>query len=95
MRFGPLSLTADNAESRRSLTGGKMSVLEKLEKTVYLSYVLKVLGVAGFVVTYLNAWGSLSFLHKLGFGLSAAAFFVGLRFASIYRKDVVVVPKKD
>jgi hypothetical protein len=31
------------------------SLLEKLTQTVYLDRVLKIAGVAGFVITYLNA----------------------------------------
>ena len=39
-------------------------VLEKLTQTVYLDYLLKILGVAGFVITYLNAWRSMSLDRK-------------------------------
>jgi hypothetical protein len=35
------------------------SLLEKLTQTVYLDRVLKIAGVAGFVITYLNAWRSM------------------------------------
>jgi hypothetical protein len=56
------------------------SLLEKLTQTVYLDRVLKVLGVAGFLVTYLNAWRSMGFGLNLGFVFSAAA-----RFTKIYR----------
>ena len=35
------------------------SLLEKLTQTVYLDRLLKVAGVAGFVLTYLNAWRSM------------------------------------
>ena len=61
------------------------SLLEKLTPIVYLDRVLKILGVAGFVVTYLNAWPSMGFGLKLGFVFSAAAWFVGARFTKIYR----------
>ena len=61
------------------------SFLEKLTQTVYLDRVLKIIGVAGFVVTYLNAWRGLSFLTKVGFLLSVAVWFVGARFSKIYR----------
>jgi hypothetical protein len=54
------------------------SLLEKLTQTVYLDRVLKIAGVAGFVITYLNAWRS------MGLGLKAA-WFVGARFTKIYR----------
>ena len=61
------------------------SLLEKLTQTVYLDRVLKILGVAGFVVTYLNAWRSMHQGLKVGFVVSAAAWFVGARFTRIYR----------
>ena len=61
------------------------SFLEKLTQIVYLDRVLKILGVAGFVITYLNAWRSMGFGLKLGFLCSAAAWFVGARFTKIYR----------
>lgn len=61
------------------------SFLEKLTQTVYLDRVLKILGVAGFVVTYMNAWRSMHPGLKIGFIVSAAAWFVGARFSKIYR----------
>ena len=61
------------------------SLLEKLTQTVYLDRVLKILGLAGFVVTYMNAWRSMGFGLKIGFVFSAAAWFVGARFSKIYR----------
>ncbi len=61
------------------------SVLEKLTQAVYLDRVLKILGVAGFVVTYLNAWRSMHLGLKAGFVCSAAAWFVGARFTKSYR----------
>jgi hypothetical protein len=61
------------------------SRLEKLTQTVYLDRVLKILGVAGFIVTYLNAWRSMHLGLKVGFVCSAAAWFVGGRFTKIYR----------
>jgi hypothetical protein len=61
------------------------SVFEKLTQTVYLDRVLKIVGVAGFVLTYLNAWPSMGIGLKLGFICSAAAWCVGARFSKIYR----------
>jgi len=61
------------------------SLLEKRTQTVYLDRVLKILGVAGFLVTYLNAWRSMHLGLKVGFVVSAAAWFVGARFTKIYR----------
>jgi hypothetical protein len=68
-----------------NLLSGPQSLLEKLTQIVYLDRVLKVAGVAGFVVTYLNAWRSMGFGLKAGFVCSAAAWFVGARFTKIYR----------
>src|SRR6266478_65415 len=61
-------------------------LLEKLTQTVYLDRVLKIAGVAGFVVTYLNAWRGMHLGLKVGFVFSAAAWFVGARFSKIYRE---------
>jgi hypothetical protein len=61
------------------------SLLAKLTQTVYLDRVLKTAGVAGFVITYLNAWRSMGLGLKAGFVCSAAAWFVGARFTKIYR----------
>ena len=63
----------------------KQSLLEKLTQTVYLDRVLKIPGVAGFIVTYLNAWRGLHLGLTVGFVCSAAAWFVGARFTKIYR----------
>jgi len=52
---------------------------------VYLDRMLKISGVAGFVITYLNAWPSMGLGLKAGFVCSAAAWFVGARFTKIYR----------
>jgi hypothetical protein len=62
-----------------------MGFLEKLTQTIYLDRVLKILGVAVFVLVFLNSWGSLSLLHKVGFGVAPAMWFVGARFTKIYR----------
>jgi hypothetical protein len=64
---------------------GVQGVLEKLTQAVYLDRVLKIVGVAGFVLTYLNAWRSMGVGLKLGFICSAAAWLVGARFSKIYR----------
>lgn len=64
---------------------GTPSVLEKLAQAIYLDRVLKIAGVAGFIVTYLNAWRSMHFGLKVGFIFSAAAWVVGARFSKIYR----------
>lgn len=68
-----------------NLSSLSQSFLEKLTQVLYLDRVLKIIGVAGFIVTYLNAWRGLGFLTKIGFLLSAAMWFVGARFSKIYR----------
>lgn len=65
--------------------GVQPGVLEKLTQTIYLDRVLKIVGVAGFILTYLNAWRSMHVGLKVGFVCSAAAWFVGARFSKIYR----------
>jgi hypothetical protein len=64
---------------------GVQGVFEKLTQNIYLDRVLKIVGVAGFVLTYLNAWPSMGLGLKVGFICSAAAWFVGARFSKIYR----------
>jgi hypothetical protein len=61
------------------------NIFEKLTQAIYLDRVLKILGVGGFVLTYLNAWRSMHMGLKLGFICSAAAWVVGARFTKIYR----------
>ena len=63
----------------------QQSFLEKLTQAIYLDRVLKIVGVAGFIVTYMNAWRSMHLGLKIGFVCSAAAWFVGARFTKIYR----------
>jgi hypothetical protein len=64
---------------------GVQNVFQRLTQVLYLDHVLKIVGVAGFILTYLNAWRSMSVGLKLGFICSAAAWFVGARFSKIYR----------
>lgn len=64
---------------------GVQNVFQRLTQVIYLDRVLKVVGVAGFVLTYLNAWRSMGVGLKIGFICSAAAWFVGARFSKIYR----------
>jgi len=68
-----------------SSLGVQASILEKLTQAIYLDRVLKIVGVAGFILTYLNAWRSMHLGLKVGFIVSAAAWFVGARFSKIYR----------
>lgn len=64
---------------------GAQNIFEKLTQTIYLDRVLKTVGVAAFILTYLNAWRSMHLGLKVGFICSAAAWFVGARFTKIYR----------
>ena len=64
---------------------GVQNVFQKLTQAIYLDRVLKIVGVIGFVVTYLNSWRRLGFGLKIGFICSAAAWVVGARFSKIYR----------
>ena len=61
------------------------SLFARLVNAVYLDYVLKVLGVAGFAWTFLSSWHSLGFGSKAGMLASVAAWVVGSRFSKIYR----------
>ena len=61
------------------------TVFQKLTQAIYLDRVLKIIGVAGLVFTYLNAWRNMGLGVKGGFICSAAAWFVGARFSKIYR----------
>jgi len=64
---------------------GKVSFLEKLTRTIYLDYVLKVLGIILLVLAIFTAW------HQIGFGTKfllisgPIAWYVGARFDKIYR----------
>ena len=64
---------------------GPTSLFEQLTKDIYLDRVLKILGVILFVLVFLNSWGTLSLLHKVGFVVAPAMWFVGARFTKIYR----------
>ena len=60
-------------------------LLERLTQTIFLDRVLKILGVAGFVLTFFHAWRGIGLASKLGFICSVAAWYVGARFTKIYR----------
>ena len=64
---------------------GVQNVFQKLTQVLYLDHVLKIAGVTGFILTYLNAWRTMGVGLKLGFICSAAAWFVGARLSKIYR----------
>jgi hypothetical protein len=61
------------------------SFLEKLTNAIYLDYVLKVAGVAGFAYAFLACWHTLGVGVKFGMLASVAAWIVGSRFSKIYR----------
>ncbi|MGC1418016.1 MAG: hypothetical protein WA817_22190 [Candidatus Acidiferrum sp.] len=63
----------------------QQSFLGKLTNAIYLDYVLKVLGVAGFVCAFLASWHTLGLGVKAGMLSSVAAWIVGSRFSKIYR----------
>jgi hypothetical protein len=63
----------------------KQSILAKLTNAVYLDYVLKILGVAGFAWAFLSAWHTLGLGVKAGMLASVATWLVGSRFSKIYR----------
>ena len=61
------------------------SFFAKLTSEIYLDYVLKVAGVAGFAWAFLAAWHTLGFGVKAGMLASVAIWLVGSRFSKIYR----------
>lgn len=63
----------------------KPSFFDKLTNAIYLDYVLKVVGVGGFVWAFLSAWHTLALGVKAGMLSSLAAWIVGSRFSKIYR----------
>ncbi|HJX95822.1 MAG TPA: hypothetical protein VJ324_09410 [Candidatus Acidoferrum sp.] len=52
---------------------------------IHLDYVLKVLGVGGFVWAFLASWHTLGLGVKAGMLSAVAAWIVGSRFTKIYR----------
>jgi hypothetical protein len=80
-----LELLEKNEEAAMPVVNTKQSFFEQLTHAIYLDRVLKIVGVAAFALTYINAWHALSFGHKFGFVAGAAAWFVGARFTKIYR----------
>jgi hypothetical protein len=66
-------------------TATQQSFLAILTNTIHLDYVLKVLGVGGFVWAFLASWHSLGLGVKAGMLSAVAAWIVGSRFSKIYR----------
>lgn len=63
----------------------QQSFFEKLTNAIHLDYVLKVLGVGGFIWAFLASWHTLGLGVKVGMLSSVAAWIVGSRFSKIYR----------
>jgi hypothetical protein len=63
----------------------QQSFLEKLTNAIHLDYVLKVLGVGGFVWAFLASWHTLGLGVKAGMLSAVTAWIVGSRFSKIYR----------
>ena len=63
----------------------KQSFFDKLTNAIYLDYLLKVSGVAGFALAFLAGWHTLGLGVKAGMLSSVAAWIVGSRFSKIYR----------
>jgi len=63
----------------------QQSFLGRLTNAVHLDYVLKVLGVGGFVWAFLASWHTLGLGVKAGMLSAVAAWIVGSRFSKIYR----------
>ncbi len=61
------------------------SFFEKLTNAIHLDYILKTVGVGGFVWAFLASWQTLGFGVKAGMLASVAAWLVGSRFSKIYR----------
>ena len=66
-------------------TVSTQSFIEKLTNAIHLDYVLKVLGVGGFVWAFLASWHTLGLGVKAGMLSAVAAWIVGSRFSKIYR----------
>jgi len=63
----------------------KKGVLDQLTNFLYLDYVLKVAGIALFALAMFNAWKQVGPGTRFLFFAGPAAWFVGARFAKIYR----------
>lgn len=61
------------------------SFLEKLESAIYLSYVLRALGVIFLVIALLTGWHSLPWYSKGLMIVAPIMWFVGARFDKVYR----------
>lgn len=62
-----------------------MSFLEKLTTTVYLDYMLKLLGIVLFGLALFRGWQELSLLNKTLLLCGPICWYVGARFNKVYR----------
>lgn len=63
----------------------KQSFFDKLTQSVYLDYVLKVIGVALFALAMFKGWPHLPFFTKVLLIISPLTWYVGDKFNKIYR----------
>lgn len=63
----------------------KQSFLEKLTQTVYLDYVLKLLGIVLFGLALFKGWHSMGIFTKFLLIGGPISWYVGARFDKIYR----------
>jgi hypothetical protein len=63
----------------------KQSFLEKLTQTVYLDYVLKLLGIIMFALALFKGWHSMGIFTKFLLVSGPIAWYVGARFNKVYR----------
>lgn len=63
----------------------QQSFLEKLTQTVYLDYVLKVLGIVMFALALFKGWHSMGIFTKFLLVSGPIAWYVGARFNKVYR----------
>jgi hypothetical protein len=61
------------------------SILQNVEQTVYLSYVLRVLGVVMLAGAMFMVWHQVGFFTKFLLFTAPIAWFVGARFDKVYR----------
>ncbi len=62
-----------------------VSFLDKLTNTVYLDYVLKILGIVMFILALFLAWNHLSTFDKFLLISGPIAWYVGDKFNKIYK----------
>lgn len=63
----------------------KTSFFDKLTNSIYLDYVLKVLGIVMFGLAFFKAWHLVPFFTKFLFVGGPIAWYVGDKFNKIYK----------